>query len=60
MDVPVASRWGRLCDQHPERPTDMLLAATALQHGLTMATRNVDHFRVEGLSVVNPFAPSGS
>lgn len=60
VDVPVASRWGRLCDEHPEHPTDMLLAATALQHGLAMATRNVDHFRVEGLSVVNPFAPRGS
>ena len=35
---------------------DALIAATALVHELTVATRNVSDFRwVEGLSVLNPF-----
>lgn len=33
-----------------------LLAATALEHGLTVATRNVRHFKPCGVKVVNPFA----
>ena len=56
MDVTIATRWGRLCDAHPQFPTDMLLAATALDLGLTVATRNVDHFRPSGVTVVNPFS----
>ncbi|HYV96961.1 MAG TPA: type II toxin-antitoxin system VapC family toxin [Gemmatimonadaceae bacterium] len=55
IDVPIAARWGRLCNDHPELATDMLLAATALEHGLTVATRNVAHFRVAGVPTVNPF-----
>ncbi len=34
---------------------DSLIAATAVQHGLTIATRNVEHFRYAGVPVVNPF-----
>lgn len=56
VDVPIATRWGRLCDQHPQIPTDMLIAATALDRGLALATRNVAHFRDTGVEVVNPFA----
>lgn len=55
IDVPIATRWGRLCDVHPQLATDMLLAATALEHGLTVATRNVAHFRVAAVPTVNPF-----
>jgi predicted nucleic acid-binding protein len=35
--------------------TDMLLAATALDRGLTVATRNTGHFEVAGVPVFNPF-----
>ena len=36
---------------------DVLIAATALEHGLTVATRNENHFsRVAGLAVVNWWA----
>jgi hypothetical protein len=38
--------------------SDMLIAATALEHGLTVATRNVDHFRRVHAPVVNPFEAS--
>lgn len=55
IDVPIAARWGRLCDTHPQLATDMLLAATALDRGLTVATRNVAHFQIAGVSVVDPF-----
>ena len=34
---------------------DCLIAATALAHGLTVATRNTDDFRNAGLTVENPF-----
>lgn len=55
LDVAIATRWGRLCDAYPQFPTDMLLAATALDRGLTVATRNVNHFRPSGVPVVDPF-----
>jgi predicted nucleic acid-binding protein len=55
VDVPIATGWGRLCDAHPQLATDMLLAATALDRGLTVATRNVEHFQIANVSVVNPF-----
>jgi toxin FitB len=34
---------------------DMLIAATAAQHGLTLATRNERDFQGCGISLVNPF-----
>ena len=55
VDIPIAARWGRLCDQHPQLATDMLLAATALDRGLTVATRNTAHFAVTKVPVFNPF-----
>jgi hypothetical protein len=35
---------------------DGILAATALQHGLIVATRNVGHFRMGKLKTVDPWA----
>lgn len=35
---------------------DSLIAATALVHGLTVATRNVSDFRLAGVKVVDPFS----
>lgn len=37
---------------------DSLIAATALVHGLTVATRNCRDFEQAGVRVVNPFAPA--
>jgi predicted nucleic acid-binding protein len=34
---------------------DSLIAATALVHGLTVATRNVHDFQQAGVKVFNPF-----
>jgi predicted nucleic acid-binding protein len=44
IDVAVARRWG------------LAISATALEHGLTVATRNVSDFERTGVSVFNPFA----
>jgi len=35
---------------------DGMIAATALQHDLTIATRNTRDFKKAGLKVVDPFA----
>ena len=35
---------------------DSQIAATALARGLTIATRNTQHFRFAGVDLVNPFA----
>lgn len=59
IDARIAARWGRLCDLHPQLATDMLLAATALDRGLTVATRNTEHFEVANVPVFNPFEYSG-
>jgi len=57
----VAERWGRLLAE-AERTVpaiDSLLAATALFHGLRLATRKVRDFRFPGLEVVNPWEVGG-
>ena len=55
----VADRWGRLMAQasRPLPAIDGLLAATALQHDLTLVTRNTKDFEgLLGLSVLNPWS----
>ena len=51
----VARRWGRLCGELGRADADMMIAATALEHGLIVSTRNVSHFKPTGVSIVNPF-----
>lgn len=55
IDSAIALRCASLHvpDQRPER--DALIAATALVHGMTVATRNVADFRSIGVSTVNPW-----
>ena len=36
---------------------DSLIAATALHHGFTVATRNTRDFAKAGVAVVDPFVP---
>ena len=51
----VALAWGRLAAGDPLPVVDGLLAATALVHGLTVATRNVADFEPTGVALLNPF-----
>lgn len=60
VDVAIARRWGALCDAHPGLETDMLIAATAAERQMALATRNVRHFANTGLTVLNPFDPARS
>lgn len=60
LDAGTASAWAgllaRLSRQGLAMPVkDSLIAASALQHGLTVATRNVVDFSKAEVSVVNPF-----
>jgi predicted nucleic acid-binding protein len=56
----IAERWGKLAGECQVRGTpltvaDGLIAATALEHGLTVVTRNVRDFAELGVSIVNPW-----
>ena len=57
VTVEIAQRWATLAVPNPLPWIDGLLAATALEHGLTLATRNIDDVRRTGVTLVNPFAP---
>jgi predicted nucleic acid-binding protein len=59
-DSTVSLRWARLVvDLRQGGRTlpvlDSMIAATALVHGLTVATRNVRDFQTAGIEVVDPF-----
>jgi predicted nucleic acid-binding protein len=56
----IAARWGRLdgmrqLSGRPLSAPDGLIAATALEHGLTLVTRNVKDFAGLGLVLLNPW-----
>ena len=55
VDTAVARRWGQLCARLGHGGADLLIAATALEHGLSVVTRNVRHFIPTGVTVENPF-----
>ena len=51
----IARRWGRLSADIGHDGADLLVAATAAAHRLTVATRNVRHFAPTGVRVFDPF-----
>ena len=56
MDAAVFRRWAQL--MHGKSNTlyeDAMIAATALQHHLTVVTRNVADFKTLGVKILNPF-----
>lgn len=70
MDVPttqllpvtreIAVVWGRETARarargQPGHAVDLLLAATALVHGLAVCTRNTSHFAATGVSLYDPW-----
>ncbi len=55
VDATTSRRWGRLSASVGNQDIDLLIAATALEHGLTVVTRNVRHFVRTDVEVLNPF-----
>ena len=55
IDTAVAQRCAALHVPDPRSDRDALIAATALVHGLTVATRNVSDFERMGVGVLNPW-----
>ena len=62
IDAKVADRWGQIIATagRPIPAIDSLIAATALQHGLSLVTRNSKDFQYSGLEVINPWEDSAS
>ena len=54
IDLPTARHWGRLTAEVGHSSADLLIAATALEHGLTVVTCNVRHFEPTGVPMHNP------
>jgi predicted nucleic acid-binding protein len=57
IDTATARRWGGLSASIGHSGADLMIAATALEHGLTVVTRNTRHFAPAGVPVFDPFAP---
>jgi predicted nucleic acid-binding protein len=51
----ICDCWGRFDSRKPLPPIDGLLAATALQHNLTLVTRNIRDVARSGVECFNPF-----
>lgn len=62
VDQSISDRWGIVRAKaqmkgHPLSVIDGLIATTALQHNLTIVSRNVSDFAIAGLAVFNPWDP---
>ena len=61
FDGPAARIAGAIADRAREQGhapgfADIIIAATAQRHGLTILSRNIRHFEPLGVAVVDPFA----
>lgn len=55
VDIHVARRCAALHVPVTRTERDAMIAATAIVHGMVVATRNVADFQIPGLQVVNPW-----
>ncbi len=52
----IAKRAGELRRDHQKPFADMIIAASAMEYGLPLVTRNIKHFRtIRGLKVLRPY-----
>ena len=58
VDTAVAQCCAKLHVPNPRSDRDAIIAATALVHGMTMVTRNVDDFEPTGVEILNPWKPN--
>lgn len=56
IDLQTSRRWGILSAALGNDSADLMIAATALEHGLTVVTRIVSDFEAAGVAVINPFS----
>jgi len=59
--LPFTDNTATLCAAmhvpNPRSERDAMIAATALEHGMTVVTRNVADFAGSGVQLINPFVP---
>ncbi len=60
MTQAIAQRWGKLDGTRhlmgrPPNAPDGMIAATALEHGLTVVTRNLKDFEGLDVTILNPW-----
>ena len=55
FDLAVALCAGALPTAERRPTADAMIAATAVEHGLTVVTRNLAHFQVLGVECLNPW-----
>ena len=55
VDLVTARRWGQLSADLGHDAADLLIAATALEHGLTVVTRNLRLFQPTGVATLDPW-----
>jgi toxin FitB len=56
FDLRAARRWGALSAAFGNDSADLIIAATALENGFTVVTRNVSDFEPTGVPVLDPFS----
>lgn len=57
FDLASARRWGLLSAAIGSDGADLQIAATALERGLTVVTRNISDFEPTSVPVLDPFMP---
>lgn len=56
IDTAVAQRCAKLHVPDPRSERDALIGATAIVHGMTLVTRNIQDFvHMEGINLLNPW-----
>jgi predicted nucleic acid-binding protein len=55
IDATIARRWAALHVPDPRSDRDSLIAATALEHGFNVVTRNAADFAGIGVKLINPW-----